>query len=128
MRNIRLTIAYDGTAYHGWQRQKSGVVTVQGTIESALARIVNHPVDLVGAGRTDAGVHALGQTGNFFTESAMPAERLMRALNSRLPTDIGIRRSVEAPADFHATKSAISKLYRYTIHNSSQPPVQGANR
>jgi tRNA pseudouridine38-40 synthase len=126
-RNIRLVIAYRGTAYHGWQKQP-GLPTIQGTIQDALARIVNHPVDLAGAGRTDAGVHAMGQVGSFRTDARMPADRLMRAVNSRLPDDIAVVRADDVPGGFHATRSAVCKLYRYTVHAAALPPVHEADR
>lgn len=126
-RNIKLTIAYDGTAYHGWQRQAQGITTVQQTIETALPRIVNHPVCLRASGRTDTAVHASGQVANFRTASPIPSERLAPALNSRLPKDIRIRRSQRVPDDFDAILSARSKLYRYRVFNHPDMPAHIAN-
>jgi tRNA pseudouridine38-40 synthase len=123
MRKLRLTVAYDGTDFHGWQRQKDGLPTVQGTLEPVLGRIMNHPVDLCAAGRTDAGVHALGQTVHFRTESPIPARNVMRAANARLPSAVVIVDAADAPPGFHATRCAVAKLYRYTLHHSPKPPT-----
>jgi len=121
-RNVKLTIAYDGSGYHGWQRQSDGICSVQQTIEETMMRIVNHPVSLRASGRTDTGVHAEGQTANFFTDTPIPTARLAHAINSRLPRDIRIKKSEEAPDDFDAMISVKSKLYRYTIFNHSNLP------
>lgn len=115
-RNIRLTVEYDGTAYSGWQKQPQAP-TVQGALEERVARICGHPVDLLVAGRTDAGVHALGQTANFHTSSKLPVAQIHRVLNQLLPHDIRIVRSEEVPTAFHATYHAKAKLYRYIIRN-----------
>ncbi len=123
MRNIKLTIAYHGTAYHGWQIQAYGLPTVQGTIKAAIERVVRHPVNLNGTSRTDAGVHADGQVANFFTDRDLPPERLRLAINSRCPPDICILQACEVPEDFHAGFSAKSKLYRYRVWNSLDRPV-----
>jgi tRNA pseudouridine38-40 synthase len=123
MRTVRLIVAYDGTDYHGWQRQKGDLPTVQGTLEPLLSRILNHPVELTAAGRTDAGVHAVGQTAHFHTDGPIPADRIMAAANARLPTAISIRAADDAPAGFHATHSALGKLYRYTVHCAAEPPL-----
>ena len=116
-RNIKLTIRYDGTAYVGWQRQKNGV-SVQEVIEKTLRNIVGERVCLIGAGRTDSGVHARSQTANFRTRSRLAPERIKRALNSRLPEDIAISGVDEVATGFHAQFSARGKRYRYTILNS----------
>jgi len=116
MRNIKLTIEYDGTNYAGWQVQPNGT-TIQQALEQAIAEIVQHEVSLTGSGRTDTGVHALGQVANFHTESEIPAERLVHAINSRLPDDIAIVAAEDAPAGFHARYSAKSKTYRYRVLN-----------
>lgn len=118
MRTIKLTIQFDGTQYHGWQTQ-SGDRTVQKTLEDALSRILNRPITIYGAGRTDAGVHALGQTAHFKTDSAMDLTRLKKALNSVLPRDIVVVDLSEADAAFHARYSARSRSYRYFIWNAS---------
>jgi len=126
-RNIKLTIAYDGTAYHGWQRQRGGLVTVQQTLENTISRVVGHPVYLRGSGRTDTGVHAAGQAANFFTDTRIPDERLHLAINSRLPVDIRVISTQLVPDDFDAITSAKSKLYRYRVCNQSVCPPQAAN-
>ena len=128
MRNIKLIIAYDGSAYHGWQIQADGLATVQATIKAAIERVVRHPVNLSGTSRTDAGVHADGQVANFFTDRDLPAERLRLAINSRCPLDIWIRHACEVPEDFHAGFSAKSKLYRYRVWNSPDRPVHLVNK
>jgi tRNA pseudouridine38-40 synthase len=117
MRNIALRLSYDGSHYHGWQTQKEDV-TVQETMEQAIARIVKHPVHVTGCGRTDAGVHAMRYCANFRTECAIPLDRIPLAINSRLPDDIAVSAAVEAPEDFNAIGSCIQKEYIYKIHNS----------
>ncbi|MDR1948602.1 MAG: tRNA pseudouridine(38-40) synthase TruA [Spirochaetaceae bacterium] len=126
-RNIRLLVAYDGTGFSGWQRQDKKAPageapggfaeqnrTVQGTLEQALARIHKHPVNLTGAGRTDAGVHAAGQVANFYTDIAgMGAERFVPALNSLLPPDLRVLEGRETIPDFHARFDASARTYRY---------------
>jgi tRNA pseudouridine38-40 synthase len=113
-RNIRLLTAFDGSGYSGWQRQKNAP-TIQGTLEQCLATMVDAEVTLHGAGRTDAGVHALGMTANFQTTSAIPCDGFLHGLNSMLPPDIRILDVVEAPEDFHSRYSALGKSYRYDI-------------
>jgi tRNA pseudouridine38-40 synthase len=125
-RNIRLTVEYDGTGYSGWQKQPQSP-TLQGTLEERLKLICGHPVDLLVAGRTDAGVHALGQTANFHTTSPMPVERIAKVLNQLLPHDIRIVKAQEVPATFHATYHAKAKLYRYIIRNSRDYTVFDRN-
>ncbi len=116
MRNIRLLIEYDGTNYAGWQWQKNAK-TVQEILAKAVGQAVQEPVKIYGAGRTDAGVHALGQAANFHTHSNIPSGRLLLAINFYLPHDITIKESVDVPETFHAQYSAVSKVYRYTIFN-----------
>lgn len=108
---------YVGTAYHGWQVQKNGV-TVESTLEKALASVVGHPVKCVGAGRTDAGVHALKYVANFHTSSSIPCDRLPLAVNTRLPDDIVVTRATEVRGDFNAIGSCLKKEYTYRIYNS----------
>jgi len=128
-RNVKLVIAYNGAAYHGWQRQTADVPTVQQHVEQAAASVVAHPVTVHGAGRTDAGVHAAGQVANFRTTNlAMPLENLRRAMNSRLPRDIAIRSAELVPDGFHASRSAIGKTYRYRIHVAPIRPVELAGQ
>jgi tRNA pseudouridine38-40 synthase len=117
LRRIRLTIEYDGTNYAGWQRQINAM-TVQQKIEEALKRLTNEDIAVTGASRTDAGVHALGQTAHFDTASRIPGGKFCFALNTVLPPDIRVRASCDAPSDFHARFSAKGKLYRYRIHNA----------
>lgn len=126
LRNIRLTIEYDGTQFSGWQRQPQ-TQTVQGTLEERLKLVCGHPVDLLVAGRTDAGVHALGQTANFLTKSTLPVERIQMVLNRLLPHDIRIVKIQLAPAHFHSTYHAKAKLYRYVIRNSKDYTVFDRN-
>lgn len=141
MRNLKLTIEYDGTNYSGWQiqnreqrtesslpwraqpasqgRQKK---TIQETIEKALAKILQEKVGVIGSGRTDAGAHAHGQVANFKTKSKLDCTNIQAGLNSILPCDIRIKHIEEVPLDFHARFSAQSKLYRYTIVNQTFLP------
>ncbi len=114
MRNIKLTVAYDGTAYAGWQFQE-GRKTVQGVLENTIQEVTGQPTRVLGSGRTDAGVHALGQVAGFRTESRLPVEVLRRALNAHLPHDVAVLEAVEAPGDFHAIFHARRKRYRYVI-------------
>ncbi len=116
-RNIRLTVEYDGAPYQGWQRQP-GHPTVQGVLESKLSVLCGHAVSLRVAGRTDAGVHALGQVCNFHTTSRLPVARLFRVINQLLPHSVRVTRLREAPAVFHSTYHARAKLYRYVIRNA----------
>jgi tRNA pseudouridine38-40 synthase len=114
MRTIKLIIAYDGTDFLGWQRQAGETRTVQAVIESALEKMHGHPVALAGAGRTDSGVHAIGQAASFQTDiESIKPDRFVPALNSLLPADVRITESCEAAANFHARFSARSRLYRY---------------
>jgi tRNA pseudouridine38-40 synthase len=117
MKNIKLTIEYDGSGYAGWQRQENAM-TVQQKLEEALERLCGEHVKLVGSGRTDSGVHAKGQVANFYTSSTIPADRFSYALNSLLPYDIRINQSEEVAMDFHARFSATGKKYRYSILNN----------
>ncbi|MDA8078871.1 MAG: tRNA pseudouridine(38-40) synthase TruA [Nitrospiraceae bacterium] len=114
MRHIRLLIEYDGTSYHGWQSQKEGG-TIQDTIRAALEQITGEQIRLTGAGRTDAGVHALGQVAAFATSSMLLPEVIMRAMNAKLPSDIRILRAEETGEDFHPRYSARQKSYFYLI-------------
>ncbi|MFH1398190.1 MAG: tRNA pseudouridine(38-40) synthase TruA [Candidatus Omnitrophota bacterium] len=120
-RNIKLTIEYDGTAYHGWQAQKNTRQTIQEIIEKVLKGILQEEVSLFGSGRTDRGVHALAQVANFKTRSEISLSRLKLGLNSLLPKDIVITGIKEVPLDFHSQRSVKSKLYRYTLLNRKFP-------
>lgn len=120
MRNIRMTVAYDGTDFHGWQRQQNAV-TVQEVLEETLSAVTKAPTPVIGAGRTDAGVHAHRYTCNFHTDCAIPAEKVPFALNALLPASIAVLDAAEVPEDFHARFSAIGKHYRYRILNTRHP-------
>ncbi len=115
-KNIKLIIAYDGTTFFGWQRQKDKP-TIQGTIEEKIATMVGEPVSLIGAGRTDAGVHALHQVANFRISSPLTPPIFFKALNSLLPPTIIIKEAGYVPIDFHARYDAKSKVYEYRILN-----------
>lgn len=117
MRNIALKLMYVGTAYHGWQIQKNAV-TVEETLEKAIASVVGHPVKCTGAGRTDAGVHAENYIANFRTTSTIPCDRLPLAVNTRLPEDIVVVKATEVHDGFNAIGSCIKKEYTYRIYNS----------
>lgn len=116
MSNIRLVIEYVGARYHGWQRQ-STLPTLQGVLEDCIHKICGEKIKLIGAGRTDAGVHALGQVANFKTGSALKSQTWRRALNALLPEDIVILKAQEVSDTFHARRSAKSKTYQYRILN-----------
>lgn len=113
-RILRLVVEYDGTDFRGWQRQP-GVRTVQGEIEEVLRAVLQEPVAIVGAGRTDAGVHAEGQVASFRTRSALPALRIQGALRGLLPADVTLKKAEDAPAGFHARRDAVARTYRYRI-------------
>ncbi len=117
MRNIALVVSYDGTAYHGWQCQPD-LKTVQQVLQEKIENIVNHGIKIYGGARTDSGVHAFGQTVNFFTESSIDLRGLTRGLNSLLPDDIRIMNAREVDENFHARYSAKSKIYVYSILNA----------
>jgi tRNA pseudouridine38-40 synthase len=122
LRNIKLTIHYDGSRYHGWASQP-GKPTIQGTMEDALERLLCDAVDVNGSSRTDAGVSALGQVANIKVDSPVPVQNFTKALNKLLPPDIAIAEAVEVDADFDAISSTRSKLYRYTIYTGHVRPV-----
>lgn len=114
MTTFKLTLEYDGTDYHGWQVQP-GMTTIQGTLQEALTQICGAKVDVMGAGRTDAGVHALGQVASLRTHFNHPADTLRRALTSILPSDIVVTRAEVMEDNFHAQRCARWKRYRYTV-------------
>lgn len=120
MRNIKLTIEYDGTDYSGWQTQP-GFPTVQKTIENCLSKITNENIKIHGSGRTDSGVHALGQVANFKTNTQLETEKIQKGLNSLLPKDISISEVKLVLEDFHAQFSCKTKVYQYNILNCSHP-------
>ena len=120
-RNIALTVAYDGTNYHGFQRQTPPVVAVQNVLERALREVCGETVELAAAGRTDTGVHAYGQVVNFFTDGRIPTERLPRAVNGLLPPDIVVTGAWEAEREFSARHSATGKAYVYRLEQCTAP-------
>jgi len=120
MRNIRLTLGYDGTDFNGWQTQP-GFRTVQETLEAAIAAITGEPVRVNASGRTDAGVHAVGQVANFYSNTRHAADVLHRAVNAHLPADIVISEAADVPQAFDANRDAKRKLYRYVIHDGPVP-------
>ena len=126
-RNIKLTIEYDGTHYHGWQIQRNAA-TIQEFIQNALTKITQTETQIVGAGRTDTGVHASGQVANFHTHAQMSPAALQKAVNALLPSDIVITGAAEVSPDFHARFSASSRTYRYTILNRIYPSAFLRNR
>jgi tRNA pseudouridine38-40 synthase len=121
MRNLKLVLAYDGTDFSGWQVQP-GARTIQGTLASAMERVTGEKLLPQGSGRTDSGVHALAQVASFVTQSPIPAENLVIALNDVLPSAIRVLEAVEAPPEFHARKSACAKTYRYRIYRRAICP------
>lgn len=120
MKRIKLTIAYDGTNYCGWQIQPNGI-TVEEVINKALQKLTGEQILVIGASRTDSGVHALGNVAVFDTETSIPADRIALALNQRLPEDIVVTKSEEVPLDFHPRYCDCSKTYEYHIVNTKIP-------
>jgi tRNA pseudouridine38-40 synthase len=114
--NIKLTVEYDGTHYHGWQVQPTGE-TVQAVLEKAVSTLVGRPTHVIGSGRTDAGVHALGQVANFLSETELEPHRVRRALNALTPDDITIKTVEIVPDSFHARRAGRSRIYEYRILN-----------
>ena len=123
MRNLRLDICYEGTRYKGWQRQAGTDNTIQGKIEQCLSKILGEEILISGSGRTDAGVHALGQVANFHCESTMSTQEILQALRRYLPEDIGIYSCRDCSERFHARLNAREKTYVYRIWNSEMPCV-----
>ncbi|MCM1193552.1 MAG: tRNA pseudouridine(38-40) synthase TruA [Butyrivibrio sp.] len=124
MRRVRLTVAYDGTNYHGWQLQDNGN-TIEAELNRALSDLFETKTEVIGASRTDAGVHALGNIAVFDTESPMRASKISYALNQRLPEDIRIQKSEEVPADWHPRRCESRKTYEYRIYRGEFPmPVK----
>ncbi len=123
-KRVCLTVAYDGTAYHGWQVQP-GVVTIESKLNECLSDLLKEEIQVIGASRTDSGVHALGNIAVFDTEARMPAEKMSYALNQRLPEDIRIQRSEEVPSDWHPRHCESRKTYDYRIYRGEFPmPVK----
>jgi tRNA pseudouridine38-40 synthase len=122
MPTVKLTLEYDGTDYAGWQRQP-GQPTIQAAVETAIERVTQHAVPVIAAGRTDAGVHALGQVASFRTDRALSAQQWARALNAHLPPSISVRNAALMPDSFHARHRATGKLYEYRILNRPERPA-----
>jgi tRNA pseudouridine38-40 synthase len=123
MRNIKLTLSYDGTDFHGWQTQP-GFRTVQETLETALRTLTGaDKVRVNASGRTDTGVHAVGQVANFYTTSQLAPDVLVRAVNAHLPPDVVVREAADVPESFDANRDAKRKLYRYVIHDGPVPDL-----
>lgn len=118
---LRFELAYDGTDFAGWQRQRGDTRTVQGTLEAAFAELAGQPVAVTGAGRTDAGVHAERQVATAEFATDLSPDRVRRALNARLPGDLRLLRCSEAPPGFHPRTQARAKLYRYRVWNGPDP-------
>ena len=123
-KNIKLVVSYDGTNYAGWQKQAADKgLGVQQVIEDTLGKLLGDVTHITGAGRTDAGVHALGQVANFYTESPLPVERMAYAFNNCLPKDIRIISAEQVDMDFHARYDAVGKTYCYYVTPNSKPTV-----
>lgn len=114
-KRVRLIVAYDGTNYHGWQVQNNGI-TIESELNRCLSELLSEPIEVIGASRTDAGVHALGNVAVFDTNARMPAEKISYALNQRLPEDIRIQKSEEVPGDWHPRYCDSRKTYEYHIY------------
>ena len=122
MRNIKIIIEYDGKGFNGWQKQP-GKLNIQGEIERAIFEVTGEEVNLIASGRTDAGVHSLGQTANFKMENNMPIEKIPLAINSKLKKTIRVQSAEEVDERFHSRYSCVGKKYRYIINNA---PIESA--
>ena len=116
MKRVRMVVAYDGTAYRGWQLQPNGI-TIEQVLNRELTALLKEPISVIGASRTDSGVHARGNVAVFDTENRMPADKICFALNQRLPEDIRVQSSEEVPADWHPRKANCTKTYEYKVLN-----------
>jgi tRNA pseudouridine38-40 synthase len=125
VRNVRIQVAYDGSAFYGWQRQ-DGFETVQEALEDALLALVGEPITVRGSGRTDTGVHALGQVANFHVDTRLDDDRLWHALNAHLPPGVAIRRLETCRDDFHAQYDARGKRYLYVVRTHRYPRPFGS--
>lgn len=123
--NIKITVAYDGTRFNGWQKQKEGDNTLQSLLEREIAGIVGEKIELFGSGRTDAGVHAKGQTANFKAEKRIDLEKFLKDINEKLPSSVAVKSAKEAEERFHARLNAKSKTYEYTIWKAAYNNVFG---
>lgn len=121
MKRVMLRVAYEGTRYHGWQIQPGAVATIEGELNKALSALTGEKIQVIGASRTDAGVHALGNVAVFDTASSIPGEKFSYAINQRLPGDIVVQESMEVEADFHPRHRECRKTYEYTILNRRFP-------
>ncbi len=121
-KNYKMTLAYDGTRFFGWERQP-GRETIQGKLESVLSKLAEKPVEVIGAGRTDAGVHARAMVANFLLDTALPPEEIRDYLNRYLPDAIAVQEVKEASERFHARYKAVGKTYRYTCFDGPVKPV-----
>lgn len=117
-RNIQILLEYDGSHYHGWQRQKNAL-SVQECVEKAIQKITKETNSIIGSSRTDSGVHARGQSANFYTGSKIPTERIPYAINSHLPQDIRVYKAIDRPMDFHSRYDAEGKKYTYLVLNNT---------
>jgi tRNA pseudouridine38-40 synthase len=122
MQNIKLTIAYDGSAFHGWQFQPGDIATIQGTLQDALRKITQERIMIHGASRTDAGVHALGQVAHFKTKSNLTAQEMQRAMNALMPPAVRVVEANDVGQDFHSRWLAQAKTYRYRIYRGRVLP------
>jgi tRNA pseudouridine38-40 synthase len=127
MRNIKLIIEYDGSRYHGWQSQ-TNAITIQEILEKSIKKLTGEECSIIGSGRTDVGVHALGQVANLTTTSTIPAEKFSYALNTMLPEDIVVKSSQEVDINFHSRFDAKAKRYSYYIFNSTFPSALLRNK
>jgi tRNA pseudouridine38-40 synthase len=121
--NYKLTILYDGTRYHGWEKKPDQPDTIQGKLEGVLERMCEHPVKVIGAGRTDAGVHAKGMIANVYLDTSLSTQEICSYLNRYLPEDIAVKEVREAAPRFHARYKAVGKLYCYTCFDGAVKPV-----
>lgn len=120
MKRVMLTVAYDGTNYHGWQLQPN-IITIEAVLNKALSQLFEEDIRVIGASRTDTGVHALGNIAVFDTNTRMPADKISYALNQRLPEDVRIQESKEVASDFHPRRQNSRKTYEYLIYNAVFP-------
>lgn len=123
MRNFMLTLSYDGSRYHGWQRQGNTENTIQQRLENALSRVLSQPVEISGSGRTDAGAHAKMQVASFKADTALTADEILAGLRALMPEDIAAHSLTDAPPRFHARLSCTGKTYVYRVQNSPVPNV-----
>ena len=124
MKRVMLTVAYDGSSYHGWQVQPNKE-TIEGILNRCLSQLLEENIEVIGASRTDSGVHAMGNIAVFDTDSRIPADKMAYALNRRLPEDIRVQKSAEVPAEFHPRHAKSRKIYEYRIYCAPFPmPVK----